>query len=231
LIAYVKGKIAYIEDLTVVVDVNGIGYAVNVSASTIGRLPSQNENGENSQKVTTSLSEGSVAGVASAERRGFGGGQSPIDNEVQLFTYLQVTDTGQTLHGFLSQEEYRLFLRLISISGVGAKVASGILGALSPSEIVMAILSDNATALSKAPGVGKKTAQRIVLELKDKVQLSDSPWDSQGTSKENKNEKQDAMEALLALGYGRSEAMQAILEVTEDDMTANTIIRLALKKL
>jgi len=229
MIAYVKGKIAYIEDLTVVIDVNGIGYAVNVSASTIGRLPSQNENGENDKKATTSLSEGSVAGVALAERWGLG--QSPIDNEVQLFTYLQVTDTGQTLHGFLSQEEYRLFLKLISISGVGAKVASGILGALSPSEIITAILADNAMTLSKAPGVGKKTAQRIVLELKDKVQRSELPLETSRGSLSSQDGKHDAMEALLALGYGRSEAMQAILEVTEDGMGANTIIRLALKKL
>jgi len=210
MIAYVKGKIAYIEDLIVVVDVNGLGYAVNVSASTIDRLPSQDKSNEDDN-----------------------------NNEVQLFTYLQITDTGQTLHGFLSKEEYRIFLKLISISGVGAKVASGILGALSPSEIIMAILSDNATALSKAPGVGKKTAQRIVLELKDKVQRSELPLEasqvtSSSSSSSSPNEvsgKHDAMEALLALGYGRSEAMQAVLEVTEDGMTANTIIRLALKKL
>jgi len=199
LIAYVKGKIAYIEDLTVVIDVNGVGYAINVSASTIGRLPSQDSDNN--------------------------------DNEVQLFTYLQITDTGQTLHGFLSQEEYRLFLKLISISGVGAKVASGILGALSPSEIITAILADNAMTLSKAPGVGKKTAQRIVLELKDKVQCSELPLETSQGSLSPQDGKHDAMEALLALGYGRSEAMQAILEVTEDGMGANTIIRLALKKL
>ena len=211
MIAYVKGKIAYIEDLIVVVDVNGLGYAVNVSASTIDRLPSQDKSNEDDN-----------------------------NNEVQLFTYLQITDTGQTLHGFLSKEEYRIFLKLISISGVGAKVASGILGALSPSEIIMAILSDNATALSKAPGVGKKTAQRIVLELKDKVQRSELPLEasqvtssssSPSSSQKEVSGKHDAMEALLALGYGRSEAMQAVLEVTEDGMTANTIIRLALKKL
>ena len=215
MIAYVKGKIAYIEDLTVVIDVNGLGYAVNVSASTLGRLPSQDKNKgiENDNDNNSNNSH----------------------NEVQLFTYVQVTDTGQTLHGFLSLEEYRLFVKLISISGVGAKVASGILGALSPAEIIMAILSDNATALSKAPGIGNKTAQRIVLELKDKVQRSELPLEaSQGTlptSSKEASGKQDALEALIALGYARSEAMQAVLEVAEEGMTADQIIRQSLKKL
>jgi len=157
--------------------------------------------------------------------------------EVQLFTYMQVSESGQSLHGFLTQEELRLFTLLISVSGIGPKVASGILSTLSPSQIIIAIVADDAAALSKAPGVGKKTAQRVLLELRDKIKTNDS-WESGIDDKASgfsapgpRSEKQDAMDALLALGYGRAEAMQAVLEVAEEGMTADQIIRQSLKKL
>ena len=201
MIAYVKGTLAFVNDQSVVVDVNGVGYLVNASPTTISRLPAR------------------------------GGG-------VQLFTYHQTTESGQALHGFLTQEELRMFTLLISVSGIGPKVASGILGALSPQDIIMAIVAEDAVLLSKAPGVGKKTAQRLTLELRDKIKTADA-WEGSGGmaarnisgSSAQQSQKQDAMDALLALGYGRTEAMQAVLEVAEDDMTADALIRLALKKL
>ena len=157
--------------------------------------------------------------------------------EVQLFTYMQVSESGQSLHGFLTQEELRLFTLLISVSGIGPKVASAILSSLSPAQVIIAIVADDAAALSKAPGVGKKTAQRVMLELRDKIKTADS-WESSGVDDQSaaafsgpRSEKQDAMDALLALGYGRAEAMQAALEVAEEGMTADQIIRQALKKL
>jgi len=131
----------------------------------------------------------------------------------------------------------RLFTLLISVSGIGPKVASAILGTMSPSQIMMAILAEDAVALSKAPGVGKKTAQRLMLELRDKIKTTDTWEDSAmpsgaGAMAGGQNsEKRDAIDALLALGYGRSEAMQAVLEVAEEDLAADSIIRLALKKL
>jgi len=158
-------------------------------------------------------------------------------SEVQLFTYMQVSDSGQSLHGFLTQEELRLFTLLISVSGIGPRVASGILSTLSPSQIIIAIVADDAAALSKAPGVGKKTAQRVLLELRDKIKTAD-PWEgsaedgiSSFSAPGPRSEKQDAMDALLALGYGRAEAMQAVLEISEEGMTADQIIRHSLKKL
>ena len=201
MIAYVKGTLAYINDQSVVVDVHGVGYLVNVSAATISRLPSR-------------------------------GG------DVQLFTYLQTTESGQSLHGFLSQEEVRLFMLLISVSGIGPKVATAILGTLSPQQIMLAIVAEDAVALSKAPGVGKKTAQRVMLELRDKIKTTDS-WEDSGAPQAASamasggaaSAKQDAMDALLALGYGRAEAMQSVLEVAEEGMAADAIIRNALKKL
>jgi len=199
MIAYIKGPIAYIQDNSVVVDANGIGYLINISTSTLSRLP-------------------------------------PRGAEVQLFTYLQTSESGQSLHGFLTQEEVRLFMLLISVSGIGPRAASGILSTLSPSQVIIAIVADDAAALSKAPGVGKKTAQRVLLELRDKIKTAESWDDNQDTQTftglgATRSEKQDAMDALLALGYGRAEAMQAVLEVAEDGMTADQIIRLSLKKL
>ena len=201
MIAYVKGTLAFINEQSVVVDVGGVGYLVNVSPFTIGRLPAKN---------------------------------SPL----QLFTYLQTTESGQNLHGFLTQEEVRMFTLLISVSGIGPKVATAILGTLSPQEIIMAVIAEDAVALSRAPGVGKKVAQRLMLELRDKIKTHDAWEDAGGMAAQasggvagQKGEKQDAMDALLALGYGRTEAMQAMLEVAEDGMTADVIIRLALKKL
>jgi len=199
-IAYVKGSLAIVNDQSVVVDVGGVGYLVNVSAATLGRLPAKN---------------------------------SPL----QLFTYLQTTESGQSLHGFLTQEEVRMFMLLISVSGIGPKVATAVLGAMNPQEIIMAIVAEDAVALSRAPGVGKKTAQRVMLELRDKIKTTDA-WEETGgmaagstAALGQKSEKQDAMDALLALGYGRAEAMQTVLEVAEDGMAADVLIRLALKKL
>jgi len=198
LIAFVKGTIAYIHDNFAVIDVNGIGYQVNISPLTLSRLPA-------------------------------------LGSQVQLFTYHQISENGQSLHGFLTQEELRMFSLLISVSGVGPKVATGVLGVLSPSQIMMAIVADDAVALSKAPGIGKKTAGRLLLELKDKIKTEDSWEDSSinisSSSTLGDSGKRDAMDALIALGYGKSEAMQAVLEVNEDGMDAGAIIKLALKKL
>jgi len=201
MIAYVKGTLAFVNDQSVVVDVGGVGYLVNASTATISRLPSRG-------------------------------------SDVQLFTYLQTSESGQALHGFLTQEELRMFILLISVSGIGPKVASGILGALSPQDIIMAIVAEDAVLLSKAPGVGKKTAQRVMLELRDKIKTTDS-WEDSGAPQAASamasggaaSAKQDAMDALLALGYGRAEAMQSVLEVAEEGMAADAIIRNALKKL
>ena len=155
---------------------------------------------------------------------------------VQLFTYLQTSESGQSLHGFLTREELKMFTLLVSVSGIGPKVGSGILGTLSPQDIILAIIAEDAAALAKAPGVGKKTAERLLLELRDKIKTTDA-WETSGgmagavTAPMAKGEKQDAMDALLALGYGRTEAMQALLEIAEDGMAVDTLIKLSLKKL
>ena len=154
-----------------------------------------------------------------------------VGQDVKIFTHMQVCENSHSLHGFLTQEEVRLFTLLISVTGIGPKAASGILGSLSPPQIMMAIVADDAAALSKAPGVGKKTAQRLVLELRDKIKSDDSIAQPVSALTATGGAKKDALDALLALGYSRSEAMQAVLETAEEGMAADALIRLALKKL
>ena len=147
--------------------------------------------------------------------------------EATLHTYMQVKEDDMSLFGFLAEEELSLFRQLISISGIGPKVAMAILAAMTPQQVTTAIAAGDPLPFSKVPGVGKKTAQRITLELTDKIKLSasDAP-----TTYEAAPEKQDAIDALIALGYEKSESLRAVLEVAEIGMAAQQIIKLALKK-
>ena len=196
MIAYIKGTVEQLNDQSVVLDNQGIGYIINASSATLSRLPRKGE-------------------VA------------------QLYTYFQVKEDDMSLFGFLSQEEIRLFRLLISISGIGPKVATAILAAMSPVQIMTAVVSQDAVAFSQVSGVGKKTAQRITLELQDKIKTQDWGSDQEGMTMQSvaSSEKQDAIDALLALGYGRSESMRAVLAVATEDMATEQMIRLALKKL
>lgn len=155
--------------------------------------------------------------------------------EVKLFTCFSVKEDAVSLYGFISMEELNIYNLLVTVSGVGPRAALGILSVLSPSQIMIAILADDVSALSKAPGVGKKTAQRLCLELKDKMRSKDSfveeSINPQQSLSIQAGERQDAMDALAALGYSRSEAVRAVMEVALEGMKADQIIRLALKKL
>jgi Holliday junction DNA helicase RuvA len=159
----------------------------------------------------------------------------PKGQPVKIFTYLQVKEDGLALYGFLSQEELDMFLRLITVSGVGPKVALGALGVLNPSQILLAILTGDAALLAKAPGIGRKTAERITLELRDKVRTQDalagSQADPQQTLALTSSEKQDAIDGLLALGYDRGETVKAVMEVALPEMGAPQILKAALRKL
>ena len=117
-----------------------------------------------------------------------------------------------------------------SFWGLPAK-AMGILAMMPPDQVMAAIVSQDAVAFSKVPGVGKKTAQRITLELQDKIKSQDLGQEGAAAVALTSSEKQDAMDALMSLGYGRSEAMRAVLAVATEDMATEQIIKLALKKL
>jgi len=157
-------------------------------------------------------------------------------DKIKLHTYMHVKEDGIALYGFLSGEEINMFNLLILVSGIGPKVALGILAIMEPHQVMLAIISEDFAALSNAPGVGKKTAQRIVLELKDRVKglgaagIPDTVTGQKSVSM-GTNEKQDAIEALLALGYSRGESVKAVMETALPDMNTKQIIKSALRKL
>ena len=155
-----------------------------------------------------------------------------VGQEVKAFTYLAVRDDALLLYGFLTRDYYNLFLQLISVSGVGPKVALGMLSAAKPDEFYLAIQSRDLKFLTKLPGIGKKTAERLLLELKDKIGSTDGDdldfVDSTGTL--TGTVVDDAMAALVTLGYTNSEIIPVIKQIqNRDTMKSEEIIRQALK--
>ena len=138
------------------------------------------------------------------------------------------------LFGFASQEEKRMFSRLLSVSGIGPKVALSILGAMPLRDLTLAIVTGDTASLSRAPGVGKKTAQRIALELKEKVDESDLsfiPANTGPMTPVQEDAAQEALAALQALGYTAAEAAKAVSQVRGQSDSANELVRLALRNM
>ena len=151
-------------------------------------------------------------------------------DEVVLYTYLQVKDDGFSLFGFLDEEDRELFLLLIGVSGVGPKVAMGIFSRFSAGDVIYFIQSGDVNSLTEAPGIGKKTAQRLLLELKDKVKDLHPvapPVDVVQTS--SAEPQQDALDALISLGYSPNEARDAVKGIDSDDV--EIVLKEALKRL
>ena len=173
------------------VDVNGVGYEVEVPMSTFYNLP------ETGAKVT-------------------------------LLTQFVVREDAQLLFGFLSQRERETFRQLVKISGIGAKSALGILSGLSVDDLAHAVAAQDAALLTRIPGIGKKTAERLLLELRDKLPLSGTAAILSGGAGQSGGN--DVLNALLALGYNEREALSAI-KLLPADVTVSDGIRLALKSL
>ncbi len=153
-----------------------------------------------------------------------------------FYTYLHVREDIFDLYGFVSRDELECFKLLINISGVGPKAALSILGVTNPAGLALAVLSDDQKALSAAPGVGKKLAQRIILELKDRMakgqlESAASAAESLGPLPEGGTAADDAVAALMVLGYSRSEALNALRGADLTGLGVDEIVRLALKKL
>jgi len=192
--AYLRGALAEINLGKVVLDVNGVGYMVNVPTSVISQLPHLGE-------------------------------------QIKMFVHLVVKEDAQDLYGFLDESSKSIFEKLISVSGIGPKAAISTLSALTPERIVLAVASGDEKILSSVPGIGKKTAQRVVLELKDKLKGSNKEGDnfspalfSVGTTKEN-----ETVQALLALGYELSESYTVVKSVYDDKLDLQTLVKNALK--
>ncbi len=148
----------------------------------------------------------------------------------QLFTYLHLYENGQTLYGFAEQSEKDLFTQLISVSGVGAATARMMLSGLRPEEVIRAIVQGNARQLESVKGIGKKTAERLVLELKDK--LSKQANELIISSVANNREEVDALNALISLGIARATAEQALkkaIAANPEAIALEDLIKKALK--
>lgn len=155
---------------------------------------------------------------------------------VKVFTYFSVKEDGVSLYGFANAEEQEMFHKLLTVSGVGPKGALGFLSQLTPQEIILAIISEDVKTLSKAPGVGRKTAQRVILELKDKFKTEDAlslGEEVQGIVETSVggDAKFEAIDAMTALGYSRSEAARAVNAVAAEGMSTEDILKAALKKM
>ena len=158
-----------------------------------------------------------------------------LGEKMRCYTFLSVREDAMELFGFASREEKELFLQLTSVSGIGPKTALGLLGSMSLRDLNLAILLGDVNALSRAPGIGKKTAQRIALELKDKIsQASVSAHADEGAPVASAafteaDSASEAVEALIALGYSSTEARNAVSQIRGQADTPEDLIRLALR--
>lgn len=205
MIAYVNGILESIEEGNAVIDVGGVGINVNISGSTMDRMP----------------------GVGEA---------------VRLYTYTSVKEDSFSLFGFLSRDELSLFKMLITVNGIGPKAGLSILSVMTPDDLRFAIMSGDTKAISSAPGVGRKTAERITLELRDKLKVTQEDMlrpsgvvtldDLTGGEASARDE---AVAALVALGYNSTDSMKAVRKVIKADDSAasdtEALLKLALKEL
>lgn len=194
MIAYLKGKIIEKSENLIVVEVNNIGYEVNISLNTYLTLTNK--------------------------------------EECELFTYMQVKEDGICLFGFSTKQEKELFSNLITVNGVGPKMAITILSGASITDLITGIISEDANMLSKCKGVGKKTAERIILELKEKLSETMQLDGTEVAVVDMKNDVvNDAIMALVALGLSKNEAVKRIKENIDNTDTVETLIEKILKNL
>ena len=160
----------------------------------------------------------------------------PIGNIVKIHTFMYVREDQLALYGFLTRDDLEIFKMLIGVSGIGPKGALGILSTIAPNQFRLAVLSGDSKTISKSPGIGPKTAQKLIIELKDKMKIEDVfeddiPADLNG-SDYNQDAGKEAVMALVSLGYSESEAFAALKKITlTPDMDSETILKLALKKM
>jgi len=195
MIALLTGKIAHKAPDYIILDVNGVGYRVQIPFSTYYALPA----------------EGSA---------------------VSLQIHTSVKEDAINLYGFRTQQEKELFQLLIGVSGVGPKLANGILSNSEPSELAESLVSGNLARLSAIPGIGKKTAERLVLELKEKVKKLGlaQPATHTAPAAAKQEMREDVLSALINLGYKEAVVQKALGEIKmAEDATVETILKQALK--
>lgn len=202
---YISGKLAYANPNTAVIDAGGVGYKLTISENTYNSLPPRH----------------SV--------------EAPV---AKLFTYMAVREDGIELFGFANETELSSFKMLLSVSGVGPKAAISILSLLTPERFALAVCTEDRKTISKANGIGPKTAARIILELKDKLlketdlgEAASSSIESISPVKTNSGKLSEAQDALLVLGYSRSEALNVLKSIDTQTLELEEIIKKALKLL
>ena len=189
--AYLEGKFTMKNPAQVYVDVNGVGYELNISLNTYTDI----------QHV----------------------------EQGKLYTYLQIKEDGHTLYGFFDKGEKEIFIQLISVSGVGAATARMMLSHLKPDEVSKAIVQNNVKLLESVKGIGKKTAERLVLELRDKVSKFTTDLTIPVTA--GNRLQQDALNALVSLGISRPQAELAIQKINHINPDLNNLEELIKKAL
>lgn len=194
MIAYINGKLAYKEPTYVIIDVNGVGYHINISLTTYSSIKEQ--------------------------------------ENCMLHTYMHVKEDSQTLYGFSTKSEKKIFMDLISISGVGPSTGLMVQSSLTAEELQYAIINEDVKTIQSVKGIGGKTAQRIILELKDK--LAKEGFESSGNSSSNSNNsiRLEALSALITLGFNKTVAektIDKILKVSGNQITLEELIKQALK--
>lgn len=162
-------------------------------------------------------------------------------SEVQIYTSLQVREDSMNLYGFLNRQDMQMFIQLLGVNGIGPKAALGILSTLSTSDLHMAIISGDAKSIAKAPGIGPKTAQRVILDLKDRIKIEDilpgtaagdAGVDASFGNSGAEGVAGEAVEALVALGYSPMEARKAVHQVKlTEDMTSEAVLKASLRHL
>lgn len=154
-----------------------------------------------------------------------------IGEEVKLSTYVAIRENDISLFGFFSSEELRIFELLISVSGIGPKSAIGVLSDISPADFSLAVITDDVNRLTKVSGIGKKTAGRIIVELKDKMKNEDVTSNDEVPVIRNvvSNDIEEAISALQVLGYSNKDAVNMVSKVAEENMPVEEIVKLALK--
>ena len=199
--AYIKGKLVAKTIDSLIIETQGIGYRLQAASSLLDRF-------------------------------------GPVGEEITAYTHLYVREDIFALYGFPSQEDVGLFELLLTVSGVGPKVASSVVGSVTPSQFALAVITGDTKTLTQVKGIGKKGAERMILELKDKLKGSDWSGDAGSLSSAAASGVQlpqgvenEAISALLVLGYSGVEASRAVQAVQAPGLVVEELIRLALRQL
>ena len=203
MISFIKGYVAETTENSVILETDSIGYEIFMTGTAIEET-------------------------------------SRMQDKIKIYTYFHVREDTMQLYGFLSRDDLEMFRLLLNVNGISPKAAMGVLAAITADELRFAVLSDDVKTISRAPGIGKKTAQKLILELKDKLKLEDAFEKKLDHQEENlsltdtslRDSRQEAVEALTALGYSSTNALRAVRQVSEETgEDVEAILKAALKQL